>query len=191
MEEIKRSLFRRLKEGDKNILLFGPRQVGKSTLCRSLKPDLTVNLADEASYLSYSKDASRIKREVAALTRPSSIFIDEVQRVPALLNTIQSILDDSKRHRFILTGSSARKLKRGGANLLPGRVLLEHLDALSIKELGGRFDLEKALRVGTLPGIYLDDKDGPAILETYASTYLREEIQAEALSKNLGAYARF
>ena len=186
-----REIAAHLKQSAKSILLLGPRQVGKSTLCSSLNPKRIINLADEASFLAYSKDHGRLRRELITLQKPSLIFIDEVQRIPALLNSVQALLDESSDLRFILTGSSARKLKRGGANLLPGRILLDYLDPLSLFELGPSFDLELALRLGTLPGICLDPKEGPDVLASYAAVYLREEIQAEALSRNLGAYARF
>jgi predicted AAA+ superfamily ATPase len=186
-----RLIFPRISKTQKSVVLLGPRQVGKSTLCRSLAPDKIINLMDEAAYLGYSKDAAKLSREIRALAKPSLIFIDEIQRVPALLNSIQSLLDENPKHKFILTGSSARKLKRGGANLLPGRVIVESLDPLTIWELGERFDLEKCLTAGCLPGVYLDEEDGLDILESYANIYLREEIQAEALVKNIGGYARF
>jgi predicted AAA+ superfamily ATPase len=185
----KRLIEPRLARTKKSVLLLGARQVGKSTLCRNLGPDVVINLADEATFLEYAKDPARLRRQVAALARPSCIFVDEVQRIPSLLNTIQALLDEGPRHRFLLTGSSARKLKRGGANLLPGRIILEHLDPLSYWELGESFDLDRALRLGTLPGIYADaDVD---TLETYATVYLREEIRAEAIVRDVGAYARF
>ena len=186
-----RRLRGRLASSKKHILLLGPRQVGKSTLVASLKPDRLVNLMNEDLHLAYAKDPSRFKREAMSLSRPSLIAVDEIQRVPALLNVIQALLDEGSPHRFVLTGSSARKLKRGGANLLPGRILLEHLFPLSYWELGSRFDLEKALQRGTLPGIYLDEKEGPEILASYGQVYLREEIRQEALTQNVGAYARF
>lgn len=186
-----RHLAHRLRVTSKHVLILGARQVGKSTLCRSLKPQRIVNLADETSFLGYSRDPGRLRREIASLKRRSLVLIDEIQRVPTLLNTVQAILDEGCSHRFLLTGSSARKLKRGGANLLPGRILLEYLDPLSYWELGRSFDLNRALQVGTLPGVYLDLREGPEVLATYATVYLREEIQAEALSRNLGAYARF
>ncbi|MCE9624354.1 MAG: AAA family ATPase, partial [Deltaproteobacteria bacterium] len=85
----------RLSNSSKSILLLGARQVGKSTLARSLNPDLIINLADEALYLGYSKDPARLKREVASLDKPSVILLDEIQRVPSLLNSIQAILDNS------------------------------------------------------------------------------------------------
>lgn len=181
----------RIRRSKKSLMLLGARQVGKSTLMRSLGPDVVINLADEALYLGYAKDPERLKRELAALRKTSLVLIDEVQRVPALLNTVQAVLDEGATHRFLLTGSSARKLKRGGANLLPGRIVLEHLDPLTIWELGDAFDLERALCVGMLPGVYLDADEGDAVLETYASVYLREEIQAEAVLRDIGSYARF
>ena len=186
-----RDIEARLRGTTKHVLLLGPRQVGKSTLCRSLGPKYILNLADEGAFLSYSKDPGRLRRELAVLDGPSLVLIDEIQRVPPLLNMVQALLDEGCPHRFLLTGSSARKLKRGGANLLPGRILLEYMDPLSFWELGRSLDLDRALQLGTLPGIYLDSKEGADVLDGYAATYLREEIQAEALSRNLGAYARF
>ena len=188
---IDRHIRLRLEKTSKNILLLGPRQVGKSTLARSLKPDKVINLMDEGLYLAYSKDPGRLKRELVSLSKPSLIVLDEIQRIPSLLNMVQALLDEGSGHRFILTGSSARKLKRGGANLLPGRIILEHLDPLSFWELGPQFNLEKVLRIGALPGVYLDEKEGLDILSTYGQVYLREEIQAEALTRSLGSYARF
>jgi predicted AAA+ superfamily ATPase len=186
-----RTIRGRIASSKKSVLLLGARQVGKSTLTRSLSPDLVLNLADESLYLSYAKDPGRLRREVEALKRPSLIVLDEVQRVPSLLNTVQAILDDRAKHRFILTGSSARKLKRGGANLLPGRIIIEHMDPLTIWEIGDTFDLDRALAVGTLPGIYLDREFGSDVLESYATAYLREEVQSEAIVRDVGTYARF
>lgn len=188
---IRRLLADRIRKTTKSVLLLGPRQVGKSTLTRSLAPEFIVNLADEELFLSYSKTPARLKREILALKKPSLIVIDEIQRVPALLNTVQALLDSGLKHRFILTGSSARKLKRGNANLLPGRILLEHLDPLSIWELKDALDLETVLQRGCLPEVYLNKDEGQDILDSYTTLYLREEIQAEALAKNVGTYARF
>ena len=187
-----RTQFARLKNSTKSVLLLGPRQVGKSTLIQSLAPSKLINLMDENLYVSYLKEPARLKRELASLDRPSLVAIDEIQRVPALLNMIQLLLDEGSKHRFLLTGSSARKLKRGHANLLPGRILMEHLDPLSFWELGEKFDLEKAILLGTLPGVYLEEtQTASEILESYEQIYLREEIQAEALTRNLGSYGRF
>jgi predicted AAA+ superfamily ATPase len=99
--------------------------------------------------------------------------------------------DPASSYRFLLTGSSARKLRRGGVNLLPGRIVLEYLDPLTYFEVRELFNLDRALQVGMLPGIYLGDSEAVDVLETYADVYLREEIRAEAAVKNLGDYARF
>lgn len=182
---------RRIARSKKSILLLGPRQVGKSTLAQPLRPLRSVSLADESIALRYAKDPSDLRGELETAAGGGLVLLDEVQRVPALLNTVQTILDASgSRFRFLLTGSSARKLKRGGANLLPGRVILEHLDPLSALELD-QVHLPRALQVGMLPGIYLGDEEATAVLETYVEVYLREEIRAEALTKNVGGYARF
>jgi predicted AAA+ superfamily ATPase len=181
----------RLRAARKSLLLLGARQVGKSTLARSLAPDVTINLADEATFQGYAKDVGRLGREVRALGRPSVIFIDEVQRIPSLLNTVQALLDEDRALRFVLTGSSARKLRRGGANLLPGRIVLEHLDPLSVWEIGEDFSLDRALQIGTLPGIYAEPSGAEDLLSTYATVYLREEVQAEAMVRDIGSYARF
>jgi len=182
----------RIAKSRTSVLLLGPRQVGKSTLCRTLQPILYVDLADEREFLSFAKDPARLRREVASVATPALVVIDEVQRVPSLLNTVQSLVDRAPRGlRFILTGSSARKLRRGGANLLPGRIILEYLDPLSALEVGSDFDLDRGLQLGMLPGIYLGDDEAAEILGTYAEVYLREEIQAEGVARDIGSYARF
>ena len=181
----------RLRDSKKSVLLLGPRQVGKSTLCLSLRPGLVVNLADEAVFLAHAKDPGRLRRELEASSRPGLVLIDEIQRIPSLLNTIQALIDEGRGWRFLLTGSSARKLKRGGANLLPGRIILEHLDPVCFWEFGASFDLDRCLRVGSLPGIYTDIAAGEDVLEAYAGVYLREEIQAAMVVRNIGGYGRF
>jgi predicted AAA+ superfamily ATPase len=187
-----RLLLGRIARTKKSVLLLGPRQVGKSTLVRALGPALVVNLADETEFLAYAKDPGLLSRRVAGLRKPGLVVIDEVQRVPRLLNAVQALLDAGRpAHRFILTGSSARSLKRRGANLLPGRVVLEYLDPLSALELGTDLHLGRALQVGMLPGIYLDPEEGARVLGTYADVYLREEIRAQAEVRDIGSYARF
>ena len=179
-----------LENSPKSVILLGPRQVGKTSLCLSLKPSLTIQLADQEVYTKHLKDPGLIKRIIAAHPQAKQIFVDEIQRLPEMLNTIQSLIDSDKSLKFILTGSSARKLKHGKANLLPGRVFYENLNPLLYWELGEKFDLEKALRWGQLPEIYLEPY-GPDLLGAYVSGYLREEIQAEAATRDLASYARF
>jgi predicted AAA+ superfamily ATPase len=178
------------------LLLLGPRQVGKSTLMRQLGPDLEINLAHEQTFLAFARDPSELEARLAALPagRRHTVFIDEIQRLPGLLNTIQSVLDrPSPRLRFLLTGSSARKLRRGEANLLPGRIHSYRLGPLVSAELDHELTTSIALTHGTLPGIFSepDHRDREKTLSTYAGIYLREEVQAESLSRSLEGFARF
>jgi uncharacterized protein len=183
-----------LTKGKKSILLLGPRQVGKSTLLKSLGPDLSLNFADPRTYREYIMRPERLSDELNAVGKEiKTILLDEVQRVPALLDVIQVILDnDPKRFRFLLSGSSARKLRKGHANLLPGRIHVHHLNPLLASELGNEFNLNRVLAHGSLPGIYAekDPQERAATLSAYADIYLREEIQAEALVRDVGGYGR-
>jgi predicted AAA+ superfamily ATPase len=174
----------------KSILLLGPRQVGKSTLLNQLKPNLTINLGDEATFRDHVKDPSLIRRQTKALVGKTSIVLDEVQRLPSILNTVQTLIDEDKSLQFLITGSSARKLRKGKANLLPGRVFSRRLYPLSWWELRGDFDLDRALTLGTLPEVYLNSY-GAELLANYINIYLREEILAEALTRNVESFARF
>lgn len=189
-----RVLRSRLKSGKRSVLVLGPRQVGKSTLLGSLEPDLTVNLASPAEFRDYATHPERLEYELrAADSDVRIVFIDEVQRVPALLDLVQVFLDERpRRFRFLLSGSSARKLRRGHANLLPGRVHVHYLHPLLACEIGSRFDLDRALAHGTLPGIYSesDVNTREADLRSYVDVYLREEVQAEALVRDIGGYGR-
>jgi len=184
----------RLASHRRNVLLLGPRQVGKSTFLGALGPDLVINLASLSAFREYVSEPERLERELlAAPPGIRTVLLDEVQRVPALLNAVQAVVDARPdRFRFLLSGSSARKLRRGQANLLPGRVVSEYLHPLLACELGQDFVLDRALAHGTLPGIYADpDPEGRAhVLRSYVDAYLREEVQAEALVRDIGGYAR-
>lgn len=192
---ISRILSSSLANSPKSVLLLGPRQVGKSTLMRALAPDLEINLADHATFLEFVSNPQELKQRLAA-TNARRIFIDEVQKIPTLLDTMQALLD-SPAHRdklkFFLTGSSARKLRRGNANLLPGRILVYHLGPLASCELNYNMDARRGLEVGFLPEVLLADRSPyqNKLLSSYASTYVTEEIQAEALTRNLEGFARF
>lgn len=192
---IERILQSTIQSHPKSVLLLGPRQVGKSTLCGELNPDFTLNLADEEHFRQHLNDPGLIKRIINALperraNQKTVILIDEIQRIPSMLNTIQALIDSNTNLKFLLTGSSARRLRRGQANLLPGRILLEYLPPLVYWELRDKFDLNKALTIGTLPEVYLQDY-GPEILNSYVASYLKEEIQAEAFTRDLASYSRF
>ncbi len=174
----------------KSVLILGPRQTGKSTLIHSIKPEYSINLADEATYVEYLSSPSALRESMRA---HKTVFIDEVQRIPSLLNTVQSIIDENPKIKFYLTGSSARKLKRGKANLLPGRIVSYQIGPLALSELKESFDLKRALSIGLLPGVYLEEniKLSQKTLESYAIHYLKEEVQAEALTKNMEGFSRF
>jgi predicted AAA+ superfamily ATPase len=194
---IERILGVALARAKKSFLLLGPRQTGKSTLVSSLEPNLSINLAHEATYLEFARNPRELEERLAALpvaTRQQTIFVDEVQRLPSVLNTIQTLLDASPpRYRFFLTGSSARKLRRGNANLLPGRIFTYQMGPIVSRELDFKLDTAQALSHGTLPGILVEtDPDvREKTLSSYAATYLKEEVQAEALTRNLEGFARF
>jgi len=175
--------------------LFGPRQTGKSTLIRGLLPkqSWTVDLLHHDVFLRFAKEPGQFRAEALAHIRDGcrTIFIDEVQKVPALLDEVHALIEETKT-RFLLTGSSARKLKRGGANLLAGRAATRRLYPLTLAEIGEAFELERALRLGTLPPVVGGtDDDARELLGAYAETYLREEIQAEGIVRNVGGFARF
>ena len=169
---IARRLFTQLQRSTKSILLLGPRQTGKSTLVAQLTPDLTINLFHEPTYLEFARNPHELEARLAALPANGgrqSIFIDEVQRLPSLLNTVQVVLDRPRNpYRFLLTGSSARKLRRGQANLLPGRIHSYHLGPVAAAEVGYGLDTRQALATGTLPGI-LSERDAEVRRKTLRS----------------------
>jgi predicted AAA+ superfamily ATPase len=196
-----------------SLVIFGPRQVGKTWLVEnSLKKNnnlLTIAFQIPSVRQAYEKDPSTLIRTVEALTKKSIVFVDEAQKVPAIFDAVQYIID-KKMAMVVLTGSSARKLRRRGANLLPGRVKNLRLDPLTWGELGfvkgsyipelanenvkerHDFSFRESLVFGCLPGIATQKPDDRAgFLRSYAESYLEEEIRAEALSRNIGAFSRF
>jgi len=180
----------------KSYFLFGPRQTGKSTFVKSVltDKDLYIDLLPQRNFLNYAKNPGSVREEILAhLKRYEDplCVIDEIQKLPALLNEVHELIE-SKGVRFILTGSSARKLRRGGANLLAGRAYTYRLFPLTFTELGSRFDLGRALRIGTLPVLWGTDKeDSLEFLRSYTETYLKEEVAAEGLVRNIGPFAQF
>lgn len=191
-------MLKRLLSLPKNhsFFLLGPRQTGKSTLLKSSFPhdsSLYYDLLKTEEYHRFSANPSLFREEVLARKKGvSHVVVDEIQRVPDLLNEIHLIMEEKDAPVFCLSGSSARKLKRSHANLLAGRAWTYHLYPLTHLELGEQFSLEKALRLGTLPSVYLaEETDAQKTLKSYVETYLKEEIQQEALVRNLGNFLRF
>jgi predicted AAA+ superfamily ATPase len=172
----------------KSHFLFGPRQTGKTSLIRhSLKGVRSYDLLDHSVYLSLSQNPGRIAQEINP--RDKIVVIDEIQRLPVLLNEAHRLIEE-RGIRFLLTGSSARKLRRGGVNLLGGRARTKYIHPLTYRELGNRFDLFKAIERGLLPSIYLSE-DPLADLEAYTGSYLQQEIVAEGVTRNVPAFSRF
>jgi len=189
-----------LKRG-KSILLLGARQTGKTTLLKhQCQADLTYTLIDAEIRLRFEKSPQALRQEILAhthlkqLKRQPIVILDEIQKSPDIMDMIQLIIDNHEA-QFILTGSSARKLKRNKTiNLLPGRVVKIHLDPLCLLEMPKPYpDIQELLLYGTLPQIYQTPEKNlkETDLESYVSLYLNEEIRAEAVVRNLGAFARF
>ncbi|MGQ0816037.1 MAG: ATP-binding protein [Gemmatimonadota bacterium] len=169
--------------------LFGPRGTGKTTLLRERLPHaLHINLLQPDTHRELVARPERL-REMIAGSRPRDVVIDEVQRVPELLHVVHDLIEQPEPPRFVLTGSSARKLRRGGVDLLAGRALLRTLHPFMGAELP-HFDLAQALELGLVP-LVVDAADPAATLRAYAALYLTEEVQAEGLVRNIGAFARF
>jgi predicted AAA+ superfamily ATPase len=172
----------------KSYFLLGPRQTGKTFwVRRSLRDVKTYDLLDTSVFLALSHDPSRIAQELAPQDRV--VVIDEIQRLPILLNEVHRLIE-AKGVRFLLTGSSARGLRRGGVNLLGGRARTQYLHPLTYRELGPLFDLTRAMKNGLLPSIYFSD-DPRADLQAYAGSYLQQEIVAEGATRNIPAFSRF
>jgi predicted AAA+ superfamily ATPase len=173
-----------------SFFLFGPRGAGKSTWLKTAFPEAhRIDLLDEALFQAFLRDIAEFARELRSLAPGAMVVVDEVQRLPALLNEVHRHMED-RRLRFVLCGSSARKLKTAGTNLLAGRAVRRHLHAFLPEELGHDFDLDLALQFGTLPVVWTAPDRGDA-LSSYAQLYLKEEVQAEALVRNLPGFARF
>ncbi|OGR74935.1 MAG: hypothetical protein A2X40_02960 [Elusimicrobia bacterium GWC2_65_9] len=179
-----------LKKPSSSVLLLGPRGTGKSTWIKThFKDAVAYDLLDTAEALRFNRDPNRLYRETSGLAPGSWVIVDEVQKAPAVLDEVHRLIVE-KRLRFVLSGSSARKLKRGGANLLAGRAALKPFFPLISKEVGFSLPEMRQIRFGMLPESVLAD-DPQDYLRTYATTYLQEEVKAEALTRNIGAFARF
>lgn len=181
---------RSLKPQKHSFFLLGPRGVGKSTwLYHHFPKAKWINLLDEALYQSYLEDISLFYQELELLKPHSWVIVDEIQRMPQLLNEVHRLIE-VKKLKFALTGSSARKLRRSGVNLLAGRAYRYFMYPLTPKELGHDFHLNQVLRYGTIP-LICTQKNQDMALTSYVQIYLKEEIKAEALVKNLSGFARF
>lgn len=193
-EYIKRHLEISFPKQSRAVFLWGARKTGKSTYLNKTYPNSPrIDLLSHSSYFKYLKNPSLLFEEFNSKVIKSSeqtpIIIDEVQKVPALLDEVQRLIESEKQY-IILCGSSARKLKRNQANLLGGRAWKYKLLPFSSIELGNKFNISKALNKGLIPDHYFEENHIKSI-KSYVEDYLKEEIQAEALTRNLSAFSRF
>jgi predicted AAA+ superfamily ATPase len=175
--------------GQESFFLFGPRGTGKSTWLQAVLPNaLRIDLLRESSFAELVGHADRLEA-MADAQGASTIVIDEVQKLPSLLDEVHRLIE-TRRFRFALSGSSARKLKRGGANLLAGRARTLSMHPFTAVELGKRFDLAHAIRFGMLPSVWVSVEPAE-YLRSYVGAYLREEVLQESLVRNLASFSRF
>lgn len=171
--------------------LFGPRGTGKTTWLKERYPNaLWVDLLNPREERKYAMRPEHLGELLDAQQGIDCVVIDEVQKVPKILDVVHGFIEAKRGIQFILTGSSSRKLRRGGVNLLAGRALLKNFYPFIGYELGENFDLEKALKTGMIPLIW-DSVEPREKLQTYVDLYLQEEVKAEALVRNIGDFSRF
>ena len=176
-------------EEKNSVFLFGPRGTGKTSWIKAnLQDSLYFDLLEFSTYKSFSANPGRLENLIPKGYK-NWIVLDEIQRVPELLNEVHRLIENYKI-RFLLTGSSARSLRRRGVNLLAGRALTYHMHPFVIQELGDDFNFSYALTYGLLPAA-VANTDPKKFLESYVQTYLREEVLQEGLTRNIGAFSRF
>ncbi|MBN8536393.1 MAG: ATP-binding protein [Deltaproteobacteria bacterium] len=174
-----------------SFFLLGPRGTGKSTWLRAQFPEaLYIDLLSEGLFQEFLRHPESLRERILAQARPKDwVILDEIQRVPELLNEVQRLMSE-RQQKFILTGSSARKLKKNHANLLAGRAMTKFFSPLTATELGDHFDIHHSLKFGHLPMTFSTESPRD-YLKSYVGTYLREEVQQEALVRNLSVFAYF
>jgi len=179
------------KPVQKSFFLLGPRGTGKSTLIKDSFPDAVyIDLLLPDVFRSYLARPERLRELIMANPDKKVIVVDEVQKVPEILEVVHSLMEEKQGRQFILTGSSARKLKKSGADMLAGRALMRRMHPFIAAELKSRFTLEDAVDQGMIP-VVLDSANPMDTLQAYVDLYLREEVQMEGLTRNVGNFTRF
>lgn len=175
----------------RSFFLFGPRGTGKSTWLREVLPDaFRLDLLDASLFLELSRDPHLLEAMIGIRPANSWVVLDEIQKIPALLDEVHRLME-LRRWRFALCGSSARKLRRGGANLLAGRALTISMESFSAAEVAETFDIDFALNWGMMPMVYNEPEFAADILAAYVNTYIKEELLAEGLIRNVPPFVRF
>jgi len=185
------SIRRFFQDSRQSYFLFGPRGTGKSTWVHQQVPEgLFIDLLVPDDFRAYSAKPERLREVAYAQEKIQTIVIDEIQKIPQLLDLVHHLMERHRNWKFVLTGSSARKLKRSGVDLLAGRAVVKEMHPFMASELGSRFDLEKCLRLGMVP-LIVSAKKPEESLKAYSGLYLREEVQMEGLVRSLGDFSRF
>ena len=185
METVSR-FFRAPKQ---SFFLFGPRGTGKSTWLKRHYPEaVMIDLLAPELFRLYSARPERL-REITSGSKGKTIIIDEVQKVPELLDVVHELLEEANGIQFILTGSSARKLKRTGVDLLAGRAIVKTMHPFMAAELGETFSLADSLQIGLVP-LITKALSPQETLASYVALYLKEEVQMEGVVRNIGAFSR-
>jgi uncharacterized protein len=180
-----------LSESGKNYFLFGPRGTGKSTWLRKVYPDAAwIDLLDSATYRNYLAFPERIEAFVELYQKKGIVIIDEVQKVPQLLSMVHKLTEKMPEMRFVLTGSSARKIKQAGVDLLGGRAIIKIMHPFMAIELGNDFSIEKSLETGLVPLVWASENPKETV-QGYIGLYLDQEIRAEGLIRRLDNFTRF
>lgn len=191
MNDSLKTVKRFLKPRRQSFFLFGPRGTGKSLWVGETFPRaLFLDFLDPETFRSYSAYPERLRELLAGNPDKKDVVLDEIQKVPQVLSVIHSLIEEHKSLRFVMTGSSSRKIKKTGADLLAGRALNASMHPFMAGELGAAFSLKRALASGTLPLVWFSP-DPEKTLKSYHALYLREEVQMEALVRNIASFARF
>lgn len=188
---LRKQIPRLLKVPTMSFLLFGPRGTGKSTWLRQRLPEAkSFDLLDASLFLELSREPNRLEALIGNQEEGNWVVLDEIQKVPLLLDEVHRLMEKHKWH-FALCGSSARKLRRGGANLLAGRALTLSMEGFSAFELKGIFNLDFAIDWGMLPFVWNAPETAADILAAYVNTYLKEELQSEGIIRKAPPFLRF
>ncbi len=185
------TITRKIPDFDGNFFLFGPRGTGKSTwLVRKYSKALYIDLLHPKNFRIYSSKPERLEDITKGSPNKKTIIIDEVQKVPELLSVVHRLIEQDKSLKFILTGSSSRKLKRSGIDLLAGRAIIKNCHPFLASEISDYFNLSENLEIGMLP-LVLGSKNPVSTLNSYVGLYIQEEIKAEGFVRNIGNFSRF